>query len=330
MLLRRSATQSETVRTVQSMLNFLGFRMLSEDQDAVHRLAEDGILGPETERVIRDFQSSEGLLIDGLVGPQTLAALERAWTACNLELHSPGVDAVDGTPGRHVPVPVAGDTTDVVGRRHVRLRDDVADAFERAAAAARARGARMVLHAGMRSLMRNPTRNRSPIAMNYLGRAFDLSLYAGMLDPEADPYVVERLEEHVYRVYARCTPGDGVELPKKKTVRAITYRTRKRGVEVSDHFLDLTDLLIEHGFHPVRARPEFEPGASMMSAEWWHFQREAGLIPQATTFGSELLKLYSESTLAGTAPWAERERIFGVNWLPSEHPLVLEKKGAET
>jgi hypothetical protein len=85
-------------------------------------------------------------------------------------------------------------------------------------------------------------------------------------------------------------------------------------VTVDGHFVDLTALFNEHGFKSIRARRRFEEGASMMGAEWWHFQYEKGLIEAASTFGSELLKVYSKTTLEGTPPWEHRDRIFGINW----------------
>jgi peptidoglycan hydrolase-like protein with peptidoglycan-binding domain len=39
------------------------------------RLAADGIFGPVTDRATREFQQARGILVDGLVGPQTLRAM---------------------------------------------------------------------------------------------------------------------------------------------------------------------------------------------------------------------------------------------------------------
>ena len=105
-------------------------------------------------------------------------------------------------------------------------------------------------------------------------------------------------------------------IPDKQTLKnVITYEDRiGTGKAVSDHFLDLTKLFEEHGFKGIRARRRFEEGASMMGAEWWHFQYEKGLISKVTTFGSELLKVYSRETLKGTAPWKHRDRVWGINW----------------
>jgi hypothetical protein len=38
-------------------------------------VAADGVFGPITERAVKRFQRSNGLLVDGIVGPQTRAAL---------------------------------------------------------------------------------------------------------------------------------------------------------------------------------------------------------------------------------------------------------------
>lgn len=38
----------------------------------------DGIYGPQTERIVKAFQSEKGLSVDGVAGPQTWDA---AWTA---------------------------------------------------------------------------------------------------------------------------------------------------------------------------------------------------------------------------------------------------------
>jgi len=65
--LRHPFLRGDDVRTLQRRLNALGF-------DAGR---EDGILGRETDGAIRDFQRNVGQVADGIVGPDTVAALGR-------------------------------------------------------------------------------------------------------------------------------------------------------------------------------------------------------------------------------------------------------------
>ena len=89
--------EDPTVRTIQEMLNLLGFQYGEvKDGTVVRRpLKVDGLYGAETESVVIDFQASEGLLRDGVVGPVTMAALEAAWTQRQVELTSPGKRKLD-------------------------------------------------------------------------------------------------------------------------------------------------------------------------------------------------------------------------------------------
>src|SRR5262245_4135791 len=59
------------VRWVQQALNLL----------RGSGLAVDGVTGPQTRRVIVDFQRSRGLVADGIVGPATAEALRQALLA---------------------------------------------------------------------------------------------------------------------------------------------------------------------------------------------------------------------------------------------------------
>lgn len=175
----------------------------------------------------------------------------------------------------------------------------------------------MTSSGGIRSLNATVTKSRSAVSFHYLGRALDLFIYSGMVDPMNDPYVIDREDERKYRVYARCSKKNNPDalLPQKQTVKgAISYTDRTKGKKVSDNLLDLTALFDANGFKPIQPRRRFEEGDSLMGAEWWHFQHTRGLVEGVTTFGYELLKLYSETTLVATPPWRERDRIFGINW----------------
>lgn len=62
----------ETVKKIQEMLKALNYK-----------ITVDGIFGLKTYTAVRDFQSKNGLVADGIVGPKTLAALEKATSNSN-------------------------------------------------------------------------------------------------------------------------------------------------------------------------------------------------------------------------------------------------------
>ena len=331
MLLRLKSPriENELVRTCQEMLNFLGFRYTIKStagQTVSRPLLEDGIYGEETDKVVIHFQRSEGLLRDGIVGPNTMQALEKAWTERHLELDSPGMAAVDGMPDRHTFVRVAADPCGQ-GYDRLLLRDDVAEAYQNVLKEVRRHKGILTSSGGIRNLNATTNSSRSRTSMHYLGRALDLYIYSGMVDPDSDPYVItQEPEERRYRVHARIKgvkKGNRTTTGTEPSGKIVTYDSRKGTLSCKkDRFLDLTKLFEAHGFKPIRARRQFDEGASMMmGAEWWHFQYEKGLLWGITTFGSELLKVYSKSTLEGTAPWEHRDRVFGINWSarPAKH-----------
>lgn len=59
------------VEKVQKALKDLGYKL-------AEGVGYDGIWGPLTESAVREFQKANGLIVDGIVGPETLAALEKA------------------------------------------------------------------------------------------------------------------------------------------------------------------------------------------------------------------------------------------------------------
>lgn len=324
----RRGDRGPVVHSIQEMMKGLAIAGSDPEDHTKHvTLLVDGIFGPSTESAVMWFQESEGLLCDGVVGPLTMRALEKAYSERMTEISSPGVDAFDSTPDRHtfmrVPADPYGD-----GYDRVYLRDDVAEAYRNVYETVHAAGGMLTSSGGKRSLTAHVNSNRSAVSMHYVGRALDLFVYSGMVDPRTDPYVVAREpdvsengETHpsrLYRVYARCSTDNNpdAQLPEEMEVtNAIKYSgDRTKGETVSGHLLDLTALFAEHGFERIRARPQFEQGGSPLSAEWWHYQYERGLIPHQTTFGQELLRLYSRRSLEDSPPWRHRDNIFKVNW----------------
>jgi len=65
--LRSPMTRGDDVTDLQQRLGSLGF-------DAGY---VDGIFGPDTQRALRNFQANQGVTPDGVVGPETVAALGR-------------------------------------------------------------------------------------------------------------------------------------------------------------------------------------------------------------------------------------------------------------
>ncbi len=65
--LRSPMTRGDDVADLQARLGALGF-----DAGRV-----DGIFGPDTEAAVRDFQHNSGLVADGVVGRETVTALQR-------------------------------------------------------------------------------------------------------------------------------------------------------------------------------------------------------------------------------------------------------------
>ena len=317
--------EGDAVKEVQQMLNFLGFRYRKGNR--YKPLVEDGKFGPKTESVVIDFQRSQGLLRDGIVGPITFAHLEKEYSIRVLELTAPGVDPGSGFEGQYFLKVVYADPYDQSYTR-VSLRQDVAKVYEKIRAKVLSHGGILPSSGTIRSLWAQVTSSRSATSFHYLGRAFDLFVYGGMVEPEKDPFVIvkDEADPRYFRVYARCKEDwpvneadmpSTIELPPKRELKNIyTYadRTGKRNKPVTDHFLDLTSLFTQHGFERIAPRRSFFDHGSMMGAEWWHFQYEEGLIPEVSTFGGELKKLYTKKTLKKSKPWKYRHFVFGKEW----------------
>jgi peptidoglycan hydrolase-like protein with peptidoglycan-binding domain len=62
--LTRPLTRGEDVKALQQTLSGVGLPV-----------AVDGVFGPATDRAVRQFQARHGLVVDGVVGPRTLANL---------------------------------------------------------------------------------------------------------------------------------------------------------------------------------------------------------------------------------------------------------------
>jgi peptidoglycan hydrolase-like protein with peptidoglycan-binding domain len=87
----KQGEKSDAVAIVQQALVDLGFAMPLSTQGG--RGLTDGIFGAETARIVRQFQKSFGLTVDGIVGKQTLAKLDELIVAQSKLKESQGLFA---------------------------------------------------------------------------------------------------------------------------------------------------------------------------------------------------------------------------------------------
>lgn len=289
-------SQGEDVKTLQEALSKIGHSSIKVDGD----------FGEKTEDAVIAFQEEQGLYADGVVGAHTQHAINNALS--NLADEQTGLDSVSRshtTPNAFVRVP-ADKYRD--GYDRFFLRNDAAEAYQRVRASILHKGGIITSSGAKRSLNANVSPSRSATSFHYTGRALDLQVGSGMENTRRDPYVITPDGDRYWRVYTRAEGGESMSLD------AVTYGSRNRTRSVNGNFIDLTALFEVNGFKRIRARKSFFTGGTWLGAEWWHFQWEEGLIKGETTFGSELLRVYPESTLTGTPPWRSKDNIFGVNW----------------
>lgn len=85
----RIGDRGHEVRQLQALLNL--------DYPLYSKLDEDGIFGPRTDAVIREFQRRAGLWVDGIAGPETLAKLDELTVQRDGDLRSCGGGVRAGT-----------------------------------------------------------------------------------------------------------------------------------------------------------------------------------------------------------------------------------------
>lgn len=289
--------EGEDVKTVQEILKQLGYRPGPID----------GWFGDKTEKAVVQFQEEHYLYADGIVGTNTWKALYRA-VQIHLEEQMNPVGETDHPTTLMDWVRVPADKYRD-GYDRFFLRQDVADAYMRVRTIVTEAGGKLTSSGARRSLNAHVGAARSATSFHYTGRALDLHVGSGMENRSRDPFVVAADGDRYWRVFARADGGREME------INAVTYGSRKQGRPVSGRFLDLTSLFEAEGFKPIRCRRSFFTGGSWLGAEWWHFQYENGLIKGTSTFGEELLKVYTQDQISRTPPWQFRDRVFGVNWL---------------
>ncbi|MCK4622041.1 MAG: peptidoglycan-binding protein [Desulfuromonadales bacterium] len=292
----RENNRGEDVKTVQEILKQLGY----------NPGPIDGWYGEKTESAVIQFQERNNLYADGIVGPNTWRGLHQA-----LEIHieeqiNPQVEndfQADLMDWVRVPADQYRD-----GYDRFFLRKDAAEAYMRVRERVVDAGGKLTSSGARRSLRATVGASRSATSFHYTGRALDLFVGSGMENRGRDPFVIAADGDRYWRVFARAEGGEPME------IEAVTYGSRNRGRLISGRLIDLTALFEAEGFERIRARPSFFTGGTWLGAEWWHFQYENGLEKGVSTFGGELLKVYTENQVRSTPPWQFRARIFGINW----------------
>lgn len=294
----RRGDGGDAVRYLQTLLNRTG----------VVDIATDGDFGPKTEDAVEAFQEHVDIYVDGIVGPVTWEHLRK-----DVGVQAPANSRMDIVRLR------GAKKYNGEGYTSFRLREDVAEALGRAQEDLVDLGGHLTSSGGVRSLRARVNANRSATSLHYTGRAFDLFLYSGMVKPHEDPFVVTRDPDHdrKFIVWARCDDGYPMQLD------AVTYEKADRStgypqviVPVDGTFINFTELVRQEGFERISCRRSFLRWGRKNNggAEWWHFQYEEGLVEGVTTFGDELLKIYTEKQLKGRPPWKYRHHVWGVNW----------------
>ena len=297
----KKGSKGTDVKELQNALKELGYNVGTVDGD----------FGPATSRQVELFQEANELYQDGIVGKGTL-------TIMNEQLPERLRFTIDGEPDPEetfVKLPWTKVETDKVpgsqGYSYFRLREDAAEAYNDLRRDVLALGG-VITSAGAKRPITDSKRmaSRSVKSLHYTGLAFDLALDSGMNNPKKERFVIEEVGARGWNVWCR-TEDESVPV---RRLEGYTYHNTK--VIVEDRFFSFTDLAKKHGFEPISARRSFKGGGSYLGAEWWHFQFEKALTPGVSTFGGELLKVYSLSELKSKfEPWEiSKNAVWKESW----------------
>jgi hypothetical protein len=272
----------------------------------------DGNFGPATELQVEKFQESVELHPDGVVGKRTLREINEALDqsgGSNLKFKLG--DYPDPAESNNKMKWVKVDA-DKIGDGYSRfyLREDVAEAYNAFRADVLAMGG-VVSSAGAKRPLKDSRRSksRSIKSLHYTGLAFDMALSSGMNNPDKDRYVIEDVGDRRWNVWCKT---DNENVPVRK-IQGYTYHHTRKIVE--DRMFSITEIADKHGFKTIRARRYFMAGGHYAGAEWWHFQWEKGLTPGVSTFGGELMKIYTLEECRKFAPWEDTKHcIWKESW----------------
>lgn len=322
MLLKRGSKGPE-VHKLQEGLAAFGF----------HPGAADGDFGGKTEDALDDWQAKVGLYPDGIFGSGSLSKWNAYCDLKNLTEYkfdeaAPATDPLDdGKYLKWVRLP-----TDKYGKgyKSTTLRSDVQPAFTRLTEEVHARGGILTSAGGKRGLSSKASPARSKKSFHYTGRAHDLALPSGMQNVSKDPYIVVRDETGNGRKWVVWCKVLNDSAPLAGDIETVTLKaayvvgkknaqgkryTQIKYKEWTGKAFSFTELATDLGFQRISGRKSFFKGGSYGGSEWWHFQWTEGLVKGQTTFGEELLKVYTLAAARKFVYWNEaKNAVFGVSW----------------
>ena len=314
-MILREGDKGDLVEKLQEALAYLGY----------HPGPLDGHFGSATEDAVEAFQKKSKIYMDGAVGPSTADMLNRALGSPKIELHlnlSPPVEDIRDTDKKLKWVRCPADKyQNRGGYTKTTLREDTAAAYNKLYEEVHALGGIITSAGGRRGLGGKAGASRSKKSMHYVGRAFDMALPTGMQNPSTDPYLIENAGGRKWTVWCKTEDPSATE----KTIEASFVVTKKNAKgkkytiiktrEITCRAFNFTALAARYGFRNISARRSFFRGGAYGGAEWWHFQWEGDLEPNKTTFGEELLKVYTLQKAKKFVYWNEAKNCrWKTNW----------------
>jgi len=305
----------ELIKKLQEGLAYLGY----------HPGPIDGHFGTMTEDAVEAFQKKSKIYVDGKVGSSTAGMFNRALGSPKIELHldlKPPEETIPDAPQKLKWVRCPADRfQNRGGFTRTTLREDTAEAYNKLYEEVHALGGIITSAGGRRGLSSKASPARSKKSMHYVGRAFDMALPTGMQNPSTDPYLIENVGGRKWTVWCKTDNPNVAE----QTIEASYVVTKKNSkgkrytvvktTEITCRAFNFTDLAEKHGFKRISARRSFFKGGAYGGAEWWHFQWEDDLESNKTTFGEELLKVYTLQKAKKFVYWNEAKNCkWKVNW----------------
>lgn len=311
MLIKRGMT-GPLVASLQQNLSDLGY-----DLGAV-----DGAFGKNTEAAVQDFQAKHKLGTDGIVGEKTLQAIDVALKAAGKE----GAEfddqpeeppAVLKEPEAHygwVTCP-ADKVPGKDGFGSTILRADAAEAYKAFKAEINSLGGVVTSAGGRRALSSGAGPARSKTSMHYVGLAFDMSLATGMQNFDTDPFLCVRVpDSRKWTIWCKSAKAPQVTL-NAVVCRTKSGKTQLETRELTVNAFNFTEVAARHGFANISARKSFFDGGAYGGSEWWHWQYETPLVKGKSTFGEELLRVYTLEQAKKFVYWDDvKDNVFGQNW----------------